>query len=78
MNNNEARIKALITLWGWVSNCCEGIEYGELSDVLEDDVMDGRYSLEDAKKIQKAYKKEADLISKKIDRLMAKNSKTSM
>lgn len=69
MTKKEAKIKALVTLWGWASNHHEGIEKGELSDVLSEDVYNGRYTESEAKKIQIAYKEEGYRILKRLRKL---------
>lgn len=73
MTKKEAKVKALTTLWGWATNHCEGIEKGELSDVLSGDVHSGRFTESEAKKIQKAYFDESERIINRLRKLKNNN-----
>lgn len=66
MTAKEAKIRALVTMWGWATNHCEGIEKGELSDVLSEDVYAERYTESEAKKIQKQFYLESQRIKRRI------------
>lgn len=69
MTKKEAKIKMLITMWGWATNHCDGIENGELSDVLDEDVRDGRYTVSQAKKIQNEFFEESERIQCRLQKL---------
>lgn len=69
MTKKEAKIKALVTIWGWATNHCEGIEKGELSDALQQDVENGRYSETDAKKIQREFFLESEIIHTRLRKI---------
>ena len=69
MTKKEAKIKMLITMWGWATNHCENIEDGQLSDVGEQDVRSGRYSQEEATLIQYQYFLESKRILVRLKKL---------
>lgn len=73
MTHKEIKLKVLKRLWCWATTECEGYETGELSDVLEQDVLDGRYTEKEAKKIQKEMFKESERMWKRLKKLKTYN-----
>ena len=69
----KAKIHALMFAWGWLTYFSEGLEQGELSDNLENDLMDGYIPDEDfGTLVQKMANHEADIIHRKMWKLRRK------
>ena len=69
MTKDEARLQALIQIWGMTTYLCEGIENGkfiEYSDNMNSDIAMGRYSEGEAKKVQMEIYNASELLNKKI------------
>ena len=69
MTKQEAKIRALSFIWGWASYLHELADIGELGDHLEEDVLVGNLTREEAFLVQKMAIHEADIIWRKKERI---------
>ena len=68
MKLTEAKIEALLQIWGWATYLCEGIENGifeQFSDNMAMDIKMGRYTEDEAKLVQMEIYKESERILKR-------------
>ncbi len=69
MTKQEAKIRVLSFIWGWASYLHELDDVGELGDHLEEDVLAGNLTREEAFLVQKMAIHEADVIWRKKERI---------